>query len=160
LDESDSSKRLESSHMTGKSIGQVSEMHKKEAGFIPNELRGSFDEDFLLEKLVGLTREVGRLPTDAHLLMQRHKDPQFPSRGAFVRLGTKSQMAAKLIGFCESQPGNEDVVQLCVAKLKAEGEPENTEAIEEGSFGYVYLFKSGVITRLGILIRLAGAKAN
>src|SRR6516165_8493996 len=57
----------------------------REAGFEPNKLPRAHEPSLLIEKLVALTRSLGRLPVLADLSLARNHDSSFPSRHAFIR---------------------------------------------------------------------------
>jgi hypothetical protein len=50
----------------------------REAGFEPNQLQAAYDADTLMEKLIGLTRELGHFPVRAELNMKSRRDTSFP----------------------------------------------------------------------------------
>src|SRR5260370_4396584 len=52
----------------------------KEAGFVPNQLQGAYDEEFLFEKLIGLTRKLGKFPSSRELTGAKNDDAEFPSK--------------------------------------------------------------------------------
>src|ERR1043166_8104925 len=81
----------------------------REAGFEPNRMAEAYDDQLLLEKLVVLTRSLGQVPTEGELLLAIRNDSSFPSAKVFRRLGSKPERAARIIAFCEANPGNEDV---------------------------------------------------
>ena len=69
----------------------------REAGFEPNTKQEAFPEDFLLQSLASLTRELGRFPTTPDLRMKRRADPDFPSHNTFRRLGQKTECARRVV---------------------------------------------------------------
>lgn len=122
----------------------------REAGFSANELQVAHDEEYLLDKYVALVREVGRIPVAMELRLKRRSDPSFPSHNAFGRFGTKQQLISKLIEFCHSRGGLDDVEKICRAKMVPQQddgdvgqEPTNVE------FGFVYLIQSGRFFKIG-----------
>jgi hypothetical protein len=72
----------------------------------------AFDDELLLEKLVGLTRQLGHVPVHGDILMARRTNPAFPSENAFRRFGSKAQRAARVIAYCNANPGRGDVASL------------------------------------------------
>jgi len=116
----------------------------REAGIEPNRMSEAYDDGFLLEQLALLTRRLGRVPIQGDLLLAARKDPTFPSAKVFRRLGSKPERAARVISFCESHPGHEDVACLW-RQVPVAGQP--TDAENAGSMpaalGYVYLLKHG-----------------
>lgn len=114
----------------------------QEAGFEPNRMNSAYSREFLIEKLVVLTRELGQVPTNGHLARASRSDSTIPSKNAFQRLGLKAERVASVIAYCEATPGNDDVAALwqniangstAVANGKAPASPT----------GYVYLLKHG-----------------
>src|SRR5438105_3305842 len=61
----------------------------REAGLVPNRMSEAYDENFLLEKIVELTRHLGRVPIQGDLLIAARNDPNFPSEKPLRRLGPK-----------------------------------------------------------------------
>lgn len=115
----------------------------REAGLEPNRMSEAYGSELLLEKLIVLTRNLGRVPVQGDLLLAAKSDTTFPSEKAFRRLGPKRQRAALVITHCETHPGNEDVAKLW--------EPHVSEAVslnvpsDDGTVlsGFVYLLKHG-----------------
>src|SRR5262245_29555363 len=77
----------------------------REAGFEPNRMSEAYDDEFLLGKLVLLTRRLSRVPIQGDLLLAAKDDPTFPSEKVFRRLGHKPQRVSRVIAFCEANPG-------------------------------------------------------
>lgn len=122
---------------------------QKEAGFKPNQLQVPHDRKFLIEKVIALFRKLGKFPTTRELTLERNIDPEFPSKGTFQRLGTKRQLAIKVLEYCESADGYGDVAKLCQSILVSDqdGDLDSEEAQKE--VGEVYLFKSGRYYKIG-----------
>ena len=122
----------------------------REAGFEANILVEPYKSDFLLEKYVELTRELGRFPVKAELQMRARRDRTFPSHNTFRHFGGKPALIKKLKLYCETRPGYEDVIQMCGSVP-----PDSFEDQEpswhgrEVSLGYVYLAKSGRYFKIG-----------
>jgi hypothetical protein len=120
---------------------------QKEAGFEPNQLQGAHADQLLIEKLIGLTRKLGKFPTTREIDVERNIDPELPSLSAFQRLGTKDELVAKTIEYCKEKTGYEDVIELCQSIL---GKPtEESVGGSDVSAGEVYLFKSGRYYKIG-----------
>ncbi len=116
----------------------------REAGFEPNRMSEAYEDEFLLEKLVVLTRSLGRVPTQGDLLIAARNDSTFPSEKVFRRLGSKAERASRIVGYCEANPGNDAVANLWM-QVQAQPksvEPKGTESETRG-VGYVYLLKHG-----------------
>lgn len=116
----------------------------REAGFEPNRMSLAYDDDFLLENLILLTRRLGRVPTRGDLLLAAKQDSKFPSERVFRRLGLKPQRVSRVIAFCEANPGHDDVAALW-RQIKTTEQTSDTEDGESTPtpFGYVYLLKHG-----------------
>ena len=122
----------------------------REAGFTPNELQSAHDEDHLLEKYVGLIRELGRIPVAAELKLKRRSDPSFPSHNTFGRFGTKKQRIEKAIEFCHNRGDLDDVVRICQSQMTAQrtDADEDCESVD-AEFGFVYLIQSARFFKIG-----------
>lgn len=116
----------------------------REAGFEPNRMSEAYDETFLVGQLVLLTHRLGRVPTQGDLLLATKNDPAFPSEKVFRRLGSKPQRAARILTYCEANPGYDDVAALWQQVPTAEPEAVVTEAEDAPNApGYVYMLKHG-----------------
>ncbi len=121
----------------------------REAGFPSNKLQGAYEEKDLIEKLITLTKEIGRFPVEGELRMKRRKDPTFPSHGAFACLGSKHQLKARVIEYCRSHPGLEDVADICAKETSAPEPDRNERSRDDEPLGYVYLLRSGRNYKIG-----------
>jgi Meiotically up-regulated gene 113 len=122
----------------------------REAGFEANTLVEAYESDFLLEKYVELTKELGHFPVKAELQMRARRDRTFPSHNTFRRFGGKSALINKLKLYCESRPGYDDVIQMCRSVPPDSSEDqEPSRRGREVTFGYVYLAKSGRHFKIG-----------
>jgi len=104
----------------------------------------AYSDEFLLKKLVLLTRHLKRVPIVGDLMLAAKADPTFPSRGVFRRLGLKAQRVSRVIAFCEGNPEHEDVVALWRNVAIEEQPPGADEGdLAPPAVGYVYLLKHG-----------------
>jgi len=85
----------------------------RDAGYEPNKWGEAFDEALLLEKYIGLTRELGCIPVEAELQIKSISDPNFPSIAPFRRMGNKAVILSKLRDYCVGKGGHEDILALC-----------------------------------------------
>jgi len=85
----------------------------REAGFQPNELQTAYNEEVLIEKFIGLVRDLGHFPVGAEVKMKARRDDSFPWHSTFARFGSKQQFAARIPDYCKSRVGYEDVTALC-----------------------------------------------
>jgi hypothetical protein len=123
----------------------------QEAGYEGNVWNDAYDDEFLVEKLVQLTRELGSFPTKAHIQLKRRGDDSFPSAGPFRRLGAKADLAAKVLEYCAGRPALQTVADICAPIARS---PRAVPAVEGRSpepevYGFVYLMKSGGHFKIG-----------
>jgi|SRR5208337_485150 len=120
-----------------------------EAGFPPNEFQAAYDEKDLLSRFIELIRELGRVPVEADLRMKARQDKQYPSHSSFARLGARSERLRRVVEYCASHEGFQDVLALCP------GIPVESELVSSGKgaqddeFGFVYLMRSGRYYKVG-----------
>jgi hypothetical protein len=116
----------------------------REAGFEPNRLNEAYDRSFILAKLIQLTRALNRVPASGDLRLAARTDSEFPSHNVFARLGSKSQRVSRVIAFCDTNPGYEDVAALWKQVVVPEKPVEPDDLISTPiTVGYVYLLKHG-----------------
>src|ERR1039458_7994979 len=120
----------------------------REAGFQPNMLQAAYSEGVLIEKFIGLARELGRLPVATEIKMKARGDDSFPWHNAFARFGSKREFVARILEYCGDRPGYEDVAALCapvVARLAGIRESDDpvdgitTDSAASTKEGYVYM---------------------
>ena len=119
-----------------------------EAGLEPNQKTTAYEESLLIEKYISLMRELGRFPVVAEIRMKVRADASFPNDRTFERFGSKSEFAAKILDYCQTRSGYEDVSALCAAiadRPNANREDDDKQTV----VGYVYLMKSGKFYKLG-----------
>ncbi len=122
----------------------------REAGFSPNTMQKSYNQEWLLERLIFLIRELGHFPVRNELRLKTWTDKTFPNEKTFQRLGNKAELANKIVEYCSARIGYEDVIKTCSPLSAAAG----TSRPGQGSpatptFGYVYLMKSGRYYKIG-----------
>jgi hypothetical protein len=98
----------------------------------------------LIKKYIELIRELGRFPIEGDLVHKRIADRSFPNRDAFNTLGGKRQRAARILGYCQTHEGYEDVVPFCQTVASSSTAELDEVMSEASSVGYVYLLKHGV----------------
>jgi hypothetical protein len=97
---------------------------QREAGFAPNKKQGPYDEEYLIEKFIGLMRELGHFPISTELEKERYQNSAFPSHMAFrARWGSQRQQAARIALYCQSHKGHEDILAICQPVLKSQSLP-------------------------------------
>ena len=121
----------------------------REAGFEPNQKQAAYDENFLIEKVLTLVRDLGRFPTVSEMRMKVRDDRAFPHHQTIRRLGSNSELAAKIQTYCNGRAGYEDVVAICASVVAPRhASPENGRDPEE-IIGFVYLIKAGRHYKIG-----------
>lgn len=123
----------------------------KDAGFAPNTLRDAFSDDFLLEKLSALIRELGRFPGKGDLRLKKRSDSTFPNDKVFDKhFGSRAELRRAVVNYCQTHSGFDDVPALCgpiVPDDKRSTTQEENAA--EVVVGFVYLMKHGKHFKIG-----------
>ena len=115
----------------------------REAGLHANSLSRSIGEELLIQKYIGLIRELGRFPIEGDLVHKRIADRSFPYRDAFPKLGGKTKRAVRILEYCQTHGGYEDIVPLCQTVASSHIAELDEITSETTSVGYVYLCKHG-----------------
>ncbi len=122
----------------------------REAGFEPNQLQQPFEETSLIEKFIPTMRKFGRFPVTAEMRMQKRSDANFPNEKTLrERFGTRQQLAAKILAYCQSRDGFEDISAICAAALNVQDAETEDDRMPEEDGGFVYLIKSGRFYKVG-----------
>ncbi len=123
----------------------------REANLEPNKLSTAISKDVLIEKLIGLIKEIGHFPLHGEFRVKAKQDPLFPSHTVFDKFGGKKKLAAAVINHCRNQRGLEDVIAICTEHVGEEQDTstENTGTTMEAGDGFVYLMKSGRYYKIG-----------
>jgi hypothetical protein len=112
----------------------------QEAGFQPNQMKTAYPGEVLIERFVGLMRELGRFPVKGEMQLKVREDATFPSPNTFSRLGSKQQFAARILDYCKNHSGYEDVMALCVPVVARSAEQQqSTDPAANTKDGYVYM---------------------
>jgi Meiotically Up-regulated Gene 113 (MUG113) protein len=120
-----------------------------EAGFAPNTRTERLGKEFLMEQLVALVRELGKMPVVAELRLKRRRDPSFPgTKSLYKNLGTMNRIRAEILVYCRNHSGLEDVAQI-LSKNASREEQVRGESLRSTTIGYVYLLKSGRRYKIG-----------
>lgn len=120
-------------------IGDV----QREAGFEPNQKIAAYDDAFLFERIIELTRELGTYPTDRDRRVKAHSDHGFPSHRVFDRLGNRAQFISKLAAYCADKPEHADMVALLepLVSTSTSAGTDSTESTGTARHGFVYLLR-------------------
>lgn len=122
-----------------------------EAGYTPNKMQLAYDENWLIEQIVSFIREKGKFPTIAEFDLKSYSTPDFPSYNTIrQRLGTQSQLANRIISYCEANPKLSDIIKLWqnVPHTPEKELPHHSKE-HDVEYGYVYLMKSGRFYKIG-----------
>jgi hypothetical protein len=85
----------------------------REAGFTPNQLQGAYEDDELVEKLIGLIREIRRFAATGDLRLKKRSDASFPNdKVRASHFGSTSNLRKVVIDYCGSHPGFDDIPSL------------------------------------------------
>ena len=121
-----------------------------EAGFAPNQKKEAFEEEYLITKLIGLVRELGKFPGTGEIRMKRRTDSSFPSLDAFLqRFSSKKSIVFKVLEYSQSRKGFEDILPLCTESLPSKNIGENELVQSDEIVGFVYLTKFGRSYKIG-----------
>jgi hypothetical protein len=115
----------------------------REAGCESNLFSTSYDPEVLIRKYIDLIRELQSFPIEGQLMVKRKGDKTFADRSAFKRLGPKSQRAARVLEYCRTHEGFEDIVPFCAQAITVRPLDAGEESTEGHSLEYVYLVRHG-----------------
>ena len=104
----------------------------------------------LIERYIGLTKELRRFPIEGEIRRKARSDASFPNHRAFSRFGGKQKLLAVLAAYCRKTAGLEDVLALCVEQenTSAGASTEKRREVKLAT-GFVYLMKSGPHYKIG-----------
>lgn len=121
----------------------------REAGYVPDQMRTGFADEYVLERYAELVEELEHIPTSAELRMKCGSTPDFPSHNTFSRFGSKQHLINRLHAFCAEVSGRETVAEICSPHIKTIEKEETADPGQSESFGHVYLIKSGRFYKIG-----------
>lgn len=123
----------------------------REVGLTPNQMTGAYADEELLTWLASLIRELGHYPVKGEIRMKARQNREFPADNTFRRLGTKHEIAAKMLNHFRGRDGFEDVLRICEPLSKGQiSVAKKHEARGEMQIGYVYLIKAGRYYKIGM----------
>ncbi|MCP4201279.1 MAG: GIY-YIG nuclease family protein [bacterium] len=113
----------------------------EEAGFSRKTLAQASDEEALLDAYIQLIRYLGRFPVRNELRMRARSSLESAHDDGFNnRWGGKVQTAARILAYCRSVGGYEDVASICAPiAARAADKSESGLGKAEENIGYVYL---------------------
>jgi hypothetical protein len=115
----------------------------REAGLPPNKKASPWDEQLLIDKFIGVIRELGHFPTATELQKKGYHNRTFPSFMAFKsRWGSKVQQAARIALYCQQHKGYGDILAMCEPVLKSQPFPAHPPVQGLTASGFVYLVKT------------------
>jgi hypothetical protein len=115
----------------------------REAGLVPLASIKPTDTEYLLERLCGLTKSLGKFPSVAELLIARRADPSFPHRSVVSkRFGTMAHAAASVVAYAKTKAEYAVVAKLCGVSAETSGSTGSRE-------GWVYLVTDGRRFKIG-----------
>ena len=121
-----------------------------EAGYAPNKFQTAINDEVVIQKYIGLIKELQRLPVGGEIRRKSKTDQSFPSHSVFDRLGGKKKLLEAVVRYCKEHPSHdhESIITLCVENLEHKTE-ENQSTQSKVVTGYVYLMKSGRYYKIG-----------
>jgi hypothetical protein len=126
-----------------------------EAGFPANVFRVQKDDEEALRRIAAFIRTLGHYPVWGEFLIEHRRDSAFPTSRIIKRLGNKRTLATRLIAYCETHGGMDEVKALCLpASLVPDAPTEDRTEDDESGWGFVYLFKSGRYYKLGMTVHV------
>ncbi len=120
-----------------------------EAGYDRNKFQGAYEDDWVIERLISLIRELGRYPVQGELRLKAKQDKGFPNHNVFSRLGKRGELASKILEYCRKREGFDDIVKICEPIASFGKADSNIATEEQAGIGYVYLIKSGRYYKIG-----------
>jgi len=102
-----------------------------------------------MEQLVDLMRKLNKFPTVREIRLERNNNSDFPSKGVFHRLGSKEQIAFKVLAYCDNKNGFDDIKSYCDSVIKKWKKSRDGKPTTKWVLGEVYLFKSGRYYKIG-----------
>lgn len=119
----------------------------QEAGLPPNKMQGKFDDEAVLLSFVDEIRRLGRWPTTPELRLRRREDRSFPSHNVFLRLGSKQELASRILGYSSAHPGLDDILPIVALHSRPESVSQDEDAAT--AIGFVYLLRAGRYYKVG-----------
>lgn len=125
-----------------------------EAGFERNQFgESAIDSQWLLKSIAEYTRELGHFPARAEFMLLRKRDTSFPTVTTLrSRLGNKPEIVSRVLNYCQSDEGWDDVIEICTPiqlSLSETNQAIEDESDESSEVGHVYLLKHNNEYKIG-----------
>ena len=122
-----------------------------EAGYTANQFTKAIDNDLVIQRYVGLMRELNHVPIEAEMIRKHNIDKSFPTVKVFRRFGGKQELLEKVLRYCRDHDGHQDVVELCTKQnaISIQGLDTREERTPKIVTGFVYLMRSGRHHKIG-----------
>lgn len=116
---------------------------QQEAGFTPNQFSTKAHvDDYLLESIVSLVRELKKIPTQAEMRIKRLNDHAFPDGSVFTtRFGNKPDLILQVLNYCRDKPAYSDVMEILELGYVPKPNAADTANKNNVKYGFVYLVK-------------------
>lgn len=124
----------------------------KEAGFKPNKLQSAYTEEYIVQHVISLIKEINRFPTTGEFRLKAHRTQGFPAHTTIKRLGKgkKHALIKKILNYCQNKPKYKNIIEICEKALPTKKEEsKNIPEENNASFGFVYLMRSGRFYKIG-----------
>src|SRR6266850_3244006 len=133
----------------------------RESGLEPNQMQAAHEEHALIEKFIGLMRELGKFPTSNEVKLKARTAAGFPWHNTFARFGSKQEFATRIQEHCKEREGYNDIMALCAPLVETKRTTLSENAAEsEENFGFVYLMKYGRYYKIGRTSHVGGRERD
>lgn len=117
-----------------------------EAGHVPNSATDKIEDEVVLQGFAEVALDMGKIPSEADLMVRRRIDSSLPSKGTFRRWGGRDALLEKVRVFCELNDKYQRVAEMLSGSAEDNTEQRlKTKEVE----GFVYLLRSGKSYKLG-----------
>lgn len=126
-----------------------------EAELVPNQFSTpAFEEEWIMEQVIDLIRELGHFPTRPEFKLKRRKDSNFPTDTTLRnRFGKKSEMAAKVSAYCDTKLNHSDVKEICSFIMDSGNNHQSVDDLNSDvssiKLGFVYLLRHDKVYKIG-----------
>jgi hypothetical protein len=119
---------------------------QRDAGFQANLLQGAYPDAVLIDKVIGLTRKLGRFPTQREMKVERNNNDAFPSAIIFFRrFGSKQGLLKKIVEHCKQNKDCKDILNVVELLVTGDSDKHSDDSDLSGQsiVGSVYLYEHG-----------------